>query len=524
MTGMTMMTTGTKTIGTTMTTNMSQRAAGSRLSVRARLLIGMILLTGLTLLIAGAVNYVIERKNLDARMDASLSRDVEEIRVLADSGIDPDTQQHFTAATDLMYTAMQYNQLSQTQSMLGIQNGEIAWSAPSNVSLRLEQDPEFVDWAAGLDPKTAYITTLSTDQTTYRVAVVPVELAEDTSSAIFIEAFDAQAEMHELRVSLATFIGAGAGAMLIGCVAAWLLVGRMLQPVRDLQEAAQRISEQDLDSRIQARGHDEFAELTETINNMLDRLQLALQQQRQLLDDVGHELRTPITIIRGHLELIDADDPDDVRQTQEIGLDELQRMSLLVGDLVTLAQSNRTDFIRPAPTDIASLMQDIATKAEALGSRDWILEARAQATVTIDPIRLTQAMLQLCANAVKFSAPDTPVKLGSAIRRSHTGIAQLHLWVADAGMGIEPGDQQRIFDRFGRGSSGERTQGSGLGLNIVSAIAAAHGGEVHLESTVGEGSTFSIHIPLEAHPISPGSADTARTLETTRKPDQEFGL
>src|SRR5699024_9456080 len=101
-----------------------------------------ILLTGLTLIIAGTVNYVLERKNMDARMDSSLSRDVEEVRVLAESGIDPETQQHFTNATDLMYMAMQYNQLSETQSMLGMQHGDIAWSAPSNVSLRLEEDPE----------------------------------------------------------------------------------------------------------------------------------------------------------------------------------------------------------------------------------------------------------------------------------------------------------------------------------------------------------------------------------------------
>src|SRR5699024_4730010 len=167
-----------------------------------------------------------------------------------------------------------------------------------------------------------------------------------------IEAADLQAELREVHMSLAIFISAGAGALLIGAIAAWLLVGRMLQPVRDLQATAQRISEQDLDSRIQARGHDEFAELTETINDMLDRLQLALEQQKQLLDDVGHELRTPITIIRGHLEVMDDTDPVDVRQTKDIAIDELHRMSLLVNDLVTLAQSNSTDFISTKPTDI----------------------------------------------------------------------------------------------------------------------------------------------------------------------------
>ncbi|MDN5742120.1 MAG: hypothetical protein L0H02_01445 [Yaniella sp.] len=89
------------------TTETSGRASGTRLSIRARLLIGMLLLTGATLLIAGAVNYVIERQSLETQMDESLARDVEDFRVLADTGIDPETQEHFTQAADLMYTAMQ---------------------------------------------------------------------------------------------------------------------------------------------------------------------------------------------------------------------------------------------------------------------------------------------------------------------------------------------------------------------------------------------------------------------------------
>src|SRR5690625_1276850 len=122
MTGTMMMRTmtTTKRTGRTMTTtNAPQRAVGSRVSVRVRLLIGMILLAGLTLLIAGAVNYFVERKNLETTLDEVLARDVEELRVLADTGIDPTSQEHFTNAADLMYTAMQYNQLAESQSKIG---------------------------------------------------------------------------------------------------------------------------------------------------------------------------------------------------------------------------------------------------------------------------------------------------------------------------------------------------------------------------------------------------------------------
>src|SRR5690625_4670882 len=223
-----MMTTGTMTTGMTMmmttrmrrtmtmtTTNAPQRAAGSRGSVRVRLLIGMILLAGLTLLIAGAVNYFFERKNLETTLDEALARDVEELRVLADTGIDPNTQQHFTNAADLMYTAMQYNQVAQNQSMLAMQDGAIVWGAPENVSLRLEDDPEFVAWASELRPQSVHLTTVETERSTYRVAVMPIELAEDTVPGVFLEAFDAAAHHRELQVSLAIYTAAGAGALVI---------------------------------------------------------------------------------------------------------------------------------------------------------------------------------------------------------------------------------------------------------------------------------------------------------------------
>src|SRR5699024_6356856 len=136
-------------------------------------------------------------------------------------------------------------------------------------------------------------------------------------------------------------------------------------------------------------------------------------------------------------------------------------------DLVTLAQSNSTDFISTKPTDIAALMQDITAKAAALGDRDWSLKANADGEVSIDGPRLTQAMLQLCANAVQFSEPGSPIELGSTIRLSIAGDTELCLWVAEAGIGISTEVQPAICTRDGRGANGKRTQGSGPGLHIL---------------------------------------------------------
>jgi len=284
--------------------------------------------------------------------------------------------------------------------------------------------------------------------------------------------------------------------MALSALAAWLVVGRMLEPIRRLQTTAQQISETDVSQRIEVSGNDEFADLTVTVNEMLDRLEGALKAQRQLLDDVGHELRTPVTIINGHLELMDPDDPQDVKQSRDIAMDELGRMSLLINDLVTLAKSNRTDFLQIEPVQVGKLLDDILDKARGLGQRQWRIDYRTEATVRLDPIRLTQAMLQLCANAVKFSEDDSRIALGNEILRNGHGETTLRWWVSDAGIGIQSEDLERIFERFGRGQNSARSSGSGLGLNIVQAIAETHGGRVWVNSEPSKGSTFYIDLQL----------------------------
>ncbi len=251
------------------------------------------------------------------------------------------------------------------------------------------------------------IENVSTQHSTYRAMVVPIQLASDPKPARFVLAYDYTSEVRHINTQIMVFIAAGAMVVVLASIAAWLIVGRMLEPIRRLRDTARQISESDVSSRIEVTGHDEFAELTVTINEMLDRLEAALQSQRQLLDDVGHELRTPVTIIRGHLELMDVQDAEDVAQTREISLDELKRMSLLINDLVTLAGANQADFVVSRPCEVGALLDDILDKARGLGERDWRIGHRAEASVRLDASRITQAVLQLSANAVKFSSPGS---------------------------------------------------------------------------------------------------------------------
>ena len=210
--------------------------------------------------------------------------------------------------------------------------------------------------------------------------------------------------------------------------------GRLLAPLRTLRETADEITDTDLSRRLPVTGNDDITALTRTVNRMLDRLEAAFVGQRQFLDDAGHELKTPLTVLRGHLELLDVGSPEEIAETRELLLDEIDRMSRLVGDLILLAKSDRPDFVTPRPVDLTGLTVDVLAKARGLGDRAWTLDETASVTVAVDEQRLTQALLQLCDNAVKHTGPGDVVALGSSY-----DAATARLWVRDTGPGVRAG-------------------------------------------------------------------------------------
>jgi len=229
---------------------------------------------------------------------------------------------------------------------------------------------------------------------------------------------------------------------------------------------------------------------------MLDRLEEAFSTQRRFVDDASHELRTPITIVRGHLELM-GDDPDERREVVRLVTDELDRMARIVEDLLVLAQAQRPDFLRVEDVSLAELTSDIDAKVRALGDRDWRLDEIGEGIIRVDPQRITQAMVQLASNAVRHSSSGDTIVLGSSLT-DDGGRRTVRLWVRDFGPGIAPEDQERIFERFARaGSPRAHRPGAGLGLAIVRAIAEAHRGTVHLDSALGRGSTFTLILPVD---------------------------
>jgi two-component system OmpR family sensor kinase len=270
-------------------------------------------------------------------------------------------------------------------------------------------------------------------------------------------------------------------------------MGRVLRPLRTVTETARRIEETDLSGRIEADGADEVADLARTFNAMLDRLERAFEVQRAFVSDAGHELRTPITVVRGHLELM-GDDPRERRETIALVTDELDRMNRMVNDLLLLAKAEQPDFLRLQEVVVAELVRDVFAKTSALGGRDWRLGPVADTTLPADPQRLTQALMQLAENAVRHTGPADVIEVCAAAYDD-----RVHFTVRDSGCGIEPAEQERIFERFARGGPGRaRSEGAGLGLAIVRVIAEAHRGTVSVDSSPGAGSAFTLAIPREA--------------------------
>ncbi|MFI2103676.1 sensor histidine kinase [Isoptericola sp. NPDC019693] len=508
------------------------RAPGPRggPTVRTRILTALLALTALALGFAGATAYLLTYEQVDHRIDADLTESADELRTLAASGVDPVTGDPFSSAEEVVVTAIQLDVPARHEGVIGLRAGNSPLVSQQAVEVHLQDDAEFVAAVTPLlDSDQVVLRTIRTATTTYRTLVAPVAALPGASGAApaasepaaLVLAYDRAAEHAETQAVFRSYALVALGALVVTGVVGWLLAGRLLRPIRMLARTAQQIGESDLSARIPESGNDDLTHLTRAFNGMLDRLEGSFESQRRLLDDVGHELRTPLTIVRGHLELMDTADPADAAETRVLALDELDRMHRLVDDLVTLATVGQPDFVRPAPVELGRLTDDVLDKARTLGDRTWLVDSRTDARTMADAQRLTQAWLQLAANAVKFSAPGSVVAIGS---RTTPDGAHVRLWVRDEGVGIAPDDLERIFDRFARGEhDGERREGSGLGLAIVAAIAQGHGGEATVESVPGQGSTFTVVVPVLPVPDAgpdptPGRAvpPVARTTPSPR--------
>ncbi|GEP34275.1 two-component sensor histidine kinase [Nocardioides szechwanensis] len=455
--------------------------------MRLRITATVALLVGLTLGGAGLIVYVIETQRLEAQATDEVDQELDEFVLLNRDGVNPETGESFASVRAVLTLFLERNVPNDDELLVGwVGDGPVIQSPEDPLS----EDPAFQDAVRPL--VTAGGTTrLETADGEVMVSSQPVRRRGERGALIVVVYLDNdRSELHDTMRTYA--VVSGLSMLLLTLVAFWQS-GRLLAPLRVLRATADEISETDLSRRIPLSGNDDITALTRTVNSMLGRLEAAFVGQREFLDDAGHELRTPLTVLRGHLELLDTGSPEEVAATKALLLDEVDRMSRLVGDLILLAKSDRPDFVTFSDVDLGELTEDVLAKARALGDRDWQLDEVGQATLHADGQRVTQALLQLADNAVKHTRPGDVVALGSSYDGSGA-----RLWVRDTGAGVPATDRELVFERFGRAQVPEGDEGFGLGLSIVRAIVEAHGGTVAVEDAESSGALFVVRLPARA--------------------------
>jgi signal transduction histidine kinase len=285
--------------------------------------------------------------------------------------------------------------------------------------------------------------------------------------------------------------------MLASVAAAALLARGLVAPLRQLTAAAEAMAAGDLSQQVQVRSRDEVGELGQAFNQMASDLQAAESVRRQMTADIAHELRNPLSVIRGNLEAIqDGIYPADAEHLAPI-YEETMLLQRLVQDLrlLSLADTGQLPLIR-TDVDVAELLAGSAASAQAAAQDRGISIAldvppteQGALVVHGDADRLRQVIGNLVGNALRY----TPAGGQIALRARPDG-HRVRLAVSDTGQGIAPEDLPHVFDRFYRGdtSRDRASGGSGLGLSIARALIEAHGGTIDVQSTPGEGTTFSI--------------------------------
>lgn len=483
--------------------------ASRPLSARARILGAILAVACIGLAIVGSVTFLVQRERVIAEVRDRLVAQVDRLETVADGTSATDAADaepsgattaqenvdvdEFRSVEEYLRTAVARLVPARNEGAVAVIDGEPRF-VPSTLSgFDISGDERFIERVVAETADGATKTgTAVTEAGSLRYIAIPVSMEGDPQRGIYVRAIDLGAELSPVTAAITTY--SIAAVVMLGAIGfvGWFVAGRLLSPIRDLRDAADAITLGDMSPRLAPQGNDDISDLTRTVNSMLDRLEGSVDVQRQLLDDVRHELKTPITIVRGHLEMMNPGDAADVAATREIGIAELDRMTRLVEDIDLLATVEGDGFTL-SEIDLGALTARMSELVAVIPDHAWSVDGRADGRLIGDSDRLLQAWLQLADNAAKYTPAGSPIQLGSA--QDETGA---RLWVRDHGPGIPPASRHRIFRRFDRAQGKRTVGGSGLGLAIVDAIAKGHGGQCVVTDTPGGGATFTIHLPPPA--------------------------
>jgi signal transduction histidine kinase len=316
-------------------------------------------------------------------------------------------------------------------------------------------------------------------------------------------------EIHGAPVSepLNSFLPFGVGGFLILLAAIFWGVRnlrRMSMPLDELLDASNRVADGDFSARVDEKGPPEVWSLMRGFNSMAEKLEVNDKQHRNMLADISHELRSPITVIQGNLEgMIDGVYSADREKLKSL-YEETQILERLVDDLRTLALAESGSLqLKREPTDLEALIRDVVSVLEAQANEKNIhielVKDNNVEEMEIDALRIREVMMNLLTNALRYTPDHGKVKVGltesgSSVERDELRVSKrsVMIFVQDSGEGIRSADLSHIFDRFYKsGDSG----GMGLGLSIAKHLVETHGGNIWAESEGGQGATVSFTLP-----------------------------
>ncbi len=289
--------------------------------------------------------------------------------------------------------------------------------------------------------------------------------------------------------------------LLLASLGGWVLARRALKPVDEMTRAARRISGESLGERVQESGTgDELDRLAQTLNDMFGRLDDFLRQIRQFSADAAHELQTPLTILKGEIEvaLRYPRSPQEYQEVLTSSLEEIDRINSLVAGLLLLARSDRGVLkLDLKPLELQELLEEVGEQMRLLAENHGVsldYGTVEPAIIQGDREHFKRLLLNLIDNAIKYTLPEGRITLSLGCEGR-----QARLAVADTGLGLTPEEQQQIFNRFYRAAAARSQNGggAGLGLSIAQSLAVAHGGNIEVESTPGQGSTFTVTLPAD---------------------------
>ncbi|TLY22880.1 MAG: heavy metal sensor histidine kinase [Nitrospirae bacterium] len=446
----------------------------------------------LVLIIFGGALYAVLARGLRDQIDRSLDEAaVVAVRAVEQHGLGP-----FLPFEDL---AAEFPELAVLDKSFQIFSpaGKITIQSPNLRRQDIPLSPTAL--AAALNGQATFESARFQDGSTFRLLSVPIR--ENGVLVNIVQVGTSLRPVEEMlhRLVLVLLVLAPI-ALAVALGGGWFLADRALRPVEAITQAAQRIAAGDLTQRLAAPStSDEIGRLAATFNDMIARLETSFRQMRQFSADASHELRTPLTVIKGEAELAlrRTRPAEDYKLVLESTLEEIDRMTQIVDELLFLSRTDLGEVvIERLPVRLDALVEDIRRQTGVLGQEQGVqvtVGSVDPATVLGDELRLRELLLNLVDNAVKYSRPGGKVEI--ALLREG---AAARLSVTDQGIGMTPEEMGRIFDRFYRtdAARAHAKKGTGLGLSICKWIAEAHHGRIEVQSHVGEGSRFTVVLPV----------------------------